>query len=356
MKIRLHHIIVIAAAISLVVTSAFAQAGTVDTSGVGTAGVHISSTASFPDVDVKTGDTTAASFRIFNSANSELFRVTATGRVGIGTATPLHRVHIYENADFQTKVLISNPHTGPEAAATFKADSNVAFLTLVSHGSGRTLTRYGQALAGTSELLHWGGNAFIIGSIVNNAPVIFGTSNLERVRIAGDGKVGIGVTNPSANLHVAGDAVFTGTVSGGNIQAKYQDVAEWVPAIGEVGVATVVVVAADAANTVTASTEPYDTRVAGVVSAEPGLILGEPGESKIMVATTGRVKVKVDATAAPVKAGDLLVTSTKSGMAMRSEPVEIGSVKLHRPGTVIGKALEPLASGTGEILVLLSLQ
>lgn len=36
--------------------------------------------------------------------------------------------------------------------------------------------------------------------------------------------------------------------------------------------------------------------------------------------------------------------------------VELGCVKIHCPGTIIGKALEPLASGTGEILVLLSLQ
>jgi hypothetical protein len=41
---------------------------------------------------------------------------------------------------------------------------------------------------------------------------------------------------------------------------------------------------------------------------------------------------------------------------MRSEPVEFAGVKMHRPATVIGKALEPLAQGEGEILVLLSLQ
>jgi hypothetical protein len=29
---------------------------------------------------------------------------------------------------------------------------------------------------------------------------------------------------------------------------------------------------------------------------------------------------------------------------------------MHRPGTLIGKALEPLSEGEGEILVLLSLQ
>jgi hypothetical protein len=74
------------------------------------------------------------------------------------------------------------------------------------------------------------------------------------------------------------------------------------------------------------------------------------------VATTGRVKVKVDATRAPIKVGDLLVTSEAEGFAMKSEPIKIGGRKIHAPGTIIGKALEPLASGTGEMLVLLSLQ
>jgi hypothetical protein len=68
------------------------------------------------------------------------------------------------------------------------------------------------------------------------------------------------------------------------------------------------------------------------------------------------VKVKVDASNEPIKIGDLLVTSDKEGFAMKSVPVEIGGVRIHRPGTLIGKALEPLARGAGEILVLLSLQ
>ena len=54
--------------------------------------------------------------------------------------------------------------------------------------------------------------------------------------------------------------------------------------------------------------------------------------------------------------GDLLVTSDMPGVAMKSEPIVINGRKLHSPGTLIGKALEPLANGQGEILVLLSLQ
>ena len=100
---------------------------------------------------------------------------------------------------------------------------------------------------------------------------------------------------------------------------------------------------------------PYTT-VAGVVSAQPGVLLGEAGASKEMVATTGRVRVRVDATSAPIAVGDLLVTSDKSGAAMKSIPLDLAGVPIHRPGTLIGKALEPLASGEGQILVLLSLQ
>ena len=146
------------------------------------------------------------------------------------------------------------------------------------------------------------------------------------------------------------------TSTHGNINAKYQDVAEWVPSTQKLAAGTVVVLDTARDNHVLASYSAYDTRVAGVISAQPGLSLGEAGEGKALVATTGRVKVKVDATRAPIKIGDLIVTSDVEGVAMRSEPVSVGGVAMHRPGTLIGKALESLEKGTGEILVLLSLQ
>ena len=92
-----------------------------------------------------------------------------------------------------------------------------------------------------------------------------------------------------------------------------------------------------------------------MVSAQPGIALGDRGDNKVLVATTGRVRIKVDASQ-PIQVGDLLVTSDKPGTAMRSQPLSLGGVQIHRPGTLIGKALEPLAKGEGEILVLLSLQ
>ena len=130
----------------------------------------------------------------------------------------------------------------------------------------------------------------------------------------------------------------------------------WVPTRQKLDAGTVVVVDPAGVNHVLASTAAYDTGVAGVVSEQPGIILGEAGDGKVKVATTGRVRVRVDATRAPIRAGDLLVTSDVEGVAMKSEPMAVGGRKIHAPGTIIGKALEPLDKGTGEILVLLSLQ
>jgi hypothetical protein len=75
----------------------------------------------------------------------------------------------------------------------------------------------------------------------------------------------------------------------------------------------------------------------------------------VLSLTTGRVHVNVTATD-PIRIGDLLVSSHIEGSAMRSEPLEISGRQLHQPGTITGKSLEPLDSGTGEIVVLLSLQ
>jgi hypothetical protein len=181
-----------------------------------------------------------------------------------------------------------------------------------------------------------------------------------------DGNMGVGLNatpaseklEVSGNIKVSGTGNITaaGTIEGTNVKARYQDVAEWVDSSQELAAGTVVVLDANVSNQVIASTHAYDSGVAGVISLQPGIALGEHGEGRVLVATTGRVKVKVDASKGPIKIGDLLVTSDKEGVAMKSIPIEVGGARIHRPGTLIGKALEPLARGTGEILVLLSLQ
>jgi hypothetical protein len=267
---------------------------------------------------------------------------TNTGNVGVGTSSPSTSVEVRKDAGQATgpTLTLSNGAGGPGAGGAIDF-------------SNPNISLRQQAQIRSSDNNDWSAHLLFL----TKAPG--GSSNplAERMRITSAGNVGIGTNAPVAKLHVAGDGRFTGNVVvDGNIAAKYQDVAEWVPSRQKLAVGTVVVLDPARNNHVMASSRPYDTGVAGVVSASPGVILGEGGEGKLIVATTGRVRIKVDATRAPVRIGDLLVTSDAEGVAMKSVPVELGGIAIHRPGTIIGKALEPLDKGVGEILVLLSMQ
>lgn len=213
-------------------------------------------------------------------------------------------------------------------------------------------TSTGVFLASSAALVsNGGGGLTLAASDTNGAVRLYSGGTTERMRVDYNGNVGIGTTSPSTKLHVVGDVTVTG-----NIGAKYQDVAEWVDSGDALEAGTVVIVDPAAANQVVPAAKAYDTRVAGAVSRQPGLVLGEPGEGKSLVAQSGRVKVKVDASYGAIKPGDLLVTSPTPGHAMLSKPLKISGQYMHRPGTLVGKALEGLASGRGEILVLLTLQ
>jgi len=101
---------------------------------------------------------------------------------------------------------------------------------------------------------------------------------------------------------------------------------------------------------------PYSTLVAGIYSTKPG-VLATPYQiddarvsHEVPLAVVGVVPCKVTAENGPIAAGDLLVTSRTPGHAMK------GSNRSRMLGAVVGKALEPLASGTGVIQVLVTLQ
>jgi hypothetical protein len=260
-----------------------------------------------------------------------------SGYVGVGTATPTARLQVEDLFNNSELLLSANDIPGTGHSPT---------MTIMRKNSDHVqLAKYGFTLDAVDG---------------NKLKILYGTTGAfttTSLTIDTAGSVGIGTSSPDARLQVAGNGHFTGNVTvDGIINAKYQDVAEWVPSEGTLPPGTVVVLNRLKTNAVAPSAKAYDTAVAGVVSDQPGVLLGVAGENKAKIATTGRVKVHVDARTHAVNIGDLLVTSDLPGTAMLSEPLDINGRKFHQPGTIIGKALEPLANGEGEILVLLSLQ
>lgn len=119
---------------------------------------------------------------------------------------------------------------------------------------------------------------------------------------------------------------------------------------------SVVVIDQDHPGHLRVSSQPYDTRVAGVLSGangvNPGIQMQQQGllEGGKNVALTGRVYVLADAANGAINPGDLLTTSATPGHAMKV------SDHARAQGAILGKAMTGLNQGKGMVLVLVTLQ
>jgi hypothetical protein len=176
----------------------------------------------------------------------------------------------------------------------------------------------------------------------------------------GDSETGYGVYGTSkagTAGYFAGNLTVTGSITASDVQFSGMDCAEDFDTADEQELEPGTVVIFQDGEAIKPSDSPYNKRVAGVVSGagayRPGIILGRSGPrlvGKAPVALFGRVYCKVDATDAPITAGDLLTTSLFLGHAMKAQD------QTRAFGAIIGKALEPLESGRGLIPILVSLQ
>ena len=152
----------------------------------------------------------------------------------------------------------------------------------------------------------------------------------------------------------AGKGFFNGgTQTGG---ADFAELLAVAGAITDYEPADVLVIDTVGARRIVRSRISYSTRVAGIYSTKPG-VLATPHQmddlrlaGEVPLAIVGIVPCKVTAENGPIAPGDLLVTSTLPGHAMK------GTDRRRMLGAVVGKALEPLQSGTGIIQVLVTLQ
>lgn len=131
-----------------------------------------------------------------------------------------------------------------------------------------------------------------------------------------------------------------GTQTGG---ADIAEVFEVENEITEYEPGDVLAISIEKDRTVTKSFGAYSTLVAGVYATKPGVLMTEEHidadlSGKVPMGVVGVIPTKVCLEGGEIRRGDLLVTSSVPGVAMKGDPEKI------RTGQVLGKALENYTS------------
>jgi len=285
--------------------------------------------------------------------------ITVSGsNVGIGTTAPTGLLQIQANQHAITRVIVGNTD-----------------MTTGDYGTQAGYWVYGTASNDSIGALKWvptllSGTGALYLTTEADYPLAFGinSSPTPSMTIATNGAVGIGTTAPAYNLDVTGQIrATTGYVfpDGSTQTTAFIPAncgADYAESVGVTGDRTsftpgdLLVIDPSNPGSFLKSNQPYSTLIAGVYSTKPGFVGRlEPASAKtdateVPMAMVGRVPTKVSAENGPIKVGDLLVSSSTVGYAMK------GTDRSLLTGAVIGKALGSLDSGTGTILVLVTLQ
>lgn len=314
------------------------------------------------------------------------------GKVGIGTLTPTHSIHV---ATVGPTIALQDTAAASQQAGyvSYRDNANVerAWVGYGTPGSPH-FSIINARSTGKIELrtLGGGGSVFLpsdnlgIGTSTPTSPVHI-ASDLNAViqlqdigpnatqsgyvdfrNASGVETAWMGFGTPGSphfsivNARAGGNIVLS-PLGGGVVQVPVleitgADLAEKFPASETLEPGMVVAIDAKNAGKLCLSRGAYNRCVAGVVSGANnfavGAVLGNlPGhEDAPPIALSGRVYVQCDATSGAIEPGDLLTTSDTPGHAMKATDRD----RSH--GAVIGKAMERLESGRGLVLVLVNLQ
>lgn len=179
-----------------------------------------------------------------------------------------------------------------------------------------------------------------------------GTGAGLRVDNANAGATNLAVFQKSGGNVARIDSTGKGFFNGGT-QTGGADVAELIPHVGRLPVpGDVVMIDVDNPMHYRVADEANSAAVAGVITTKPGVLMNagveDVGDAPAL-ALVGRVPVKVTDEGGSIRVGDLLVSSSTPGHAMKAP-------NHPAPGTIVGKALQPHGSGSGTVEMLVMLR
>jgi hypothetical protein len=298
----------------------------------------------------------------------------SNGNIGIGSSTPNAKLEV---KDFRN---LDGSGNGPNAIFGLVTCNTGAFCIGV-RGDANEVSRGAVGVAG-NNFAPEGGLGGVLGSTFGTSGFSYGTRG-EAFGTTGNGVALVGITWSPQGLaglftnRAGGDillgqvgpqgseqSVFrvdgNGTVhANGGFRPFGADFAESVAVKGSTdhyAPGDLLVIDASGQRRLSLSQSPYSTLVAGIYSTQPGVVASTHHvdealpNNEVPLAVVGIVPCKVSTENGPIMTGDLLVTSSTPGHAMK------GTDRSRMLGAVVGKALEPLQKRSGVIQVLVTLQ
>lgn len=285
------------------------------------------------------------------------------GNVGIGT-TPTVKLDV--NGSIHAE-LIQSRVTFPNVAAIFaEATAATGGQTRGIHGITNSSTDgaggvLGDATAASGAIKGvvgrtWSNHNMAAGvyglalATSGGADGVFGSTRSSDAQAAGVRGLAPVVGNAWAGYFTGSQGLYASRIEAGSqIGATKHvfDIAEDIDA-PDCEAGDVVIIDSKMNRRVIKSNRAYDPRVAGIISENPVFQIGKTEGFKPL-SLAEQVRCNATTENGPIKRGDLLVTSSKPGYAMRAELNKL------RPGMILGKALEPLEEDEGKIVVLVTL-
>ena len=229
---------------------------------------------------------------------------------------------------------------------------------------GHTISDFASAITGRNDGLFPGVKGFNtanggigILAVANTSGATGGTALVAELEGSAAGNLATFKANNGnvARIDHTGKGYFNGgTQVGGADIAEYFDV-EGSRSKYEPG--DVLIISQSSDRKVEKSTSAYSTLVAGVYATKPGVLLTEENaernelEKMVPMGVVGVVPTKVCLEGGAIKRGDLIVSSSQPGVAMKADPDKV------KVGQVLGKALQDYnQAGVGKINVLVSIK
>ena len=315
-------------------------------------------------------------------------KITASGNVGIGTATPEQMLSVGSGLNVDhTNTNAGTLHPG----ITFGLSSGEG----ISSNRNGTVNQYGLDFYTNSAVrlsITNAGDVSIAGkvgigtatpeqmlSVQSGLNVDQGDYNAGGIQpgISFGSGSGVGIASwrrledphdrgsiGSLNFYTGGAVRLTiydsGEITiGGTINGKKMDLAENYYSDAELEPGDVVSFD-PSEDRIVLSSQPVEHFVCGVISTAPGFVLNSDSAGQsgkwYPVALAGRVPCKVTDENGPIRRGDLLTSSSSPGYAMKAQPILVNGEYIFSAGTVIGKSLGNFESGQGSVDIFVCLR